>query len=572
MRNLFLYAILLLFFLKINSQTPLQTKVDSMLVDIDQTDFTSAVLYDRTVPWASLHNFNELHNTSDKNHFRQALLELHNASLQELFIDPFQLEQLTTHHSIVSEVDLGILNVSFHKLNYNQQDENQGGLTIESLKFEKISNDKDAFLENHVFVFSPLKANAKGATIVYNINEAFIFQSTQNKNITDLAINFGNNQSHQVIENGVVILPQVTITYDTQGTKNLEAQATMADGTSITTLGSIYISGFATSPPISNFIEDVEGFESSYPFTGYEPEDIPITGKLDYRIFFRSNAASATLTKPIIIIDGFDPGDNRKILDADTNQDPDKHRSINEMMEYIDDNGNPRKLIEELNTKGYDVVIVNHPIYTSSEGIEIDGGADYIERNALTHVTLYQHINQLLEQNNSEQQLIIVGPSMGGQISRYALAYMEANNIEHNTRLWVSIDSPHLGANIPIGLQTLVRQVMSDNALAQDFVNNHLGSAAAKQQLIEQLGGWNTSNVHQELLNGRTISQGFSQTRGHPFYIQYYNNLFTNGLTGSNGYPQNTRNVALVNGSLQGVKNFDSPSAQIIYCFSKRFN
>ena len=111
---------------------------------------------------------------------------------------------------------------------------------------------------------------------------------------------------------------------------------------------------------------------------------------------------------------------------------------------------------------------------------------------------------------------------MGGQISRYALAYMEANNIEHNTRLWVSIDSPHLGANIPIGLQTLVRQVMSDNALAQDFVNNHLGSAAAKQQLIEQLGGWNTSNVHQELLNGRTISQGFSQTRGHPFYIQYY--------------------------------------------------
>ena len=365
MRNLFLYAILLLFFLKINSQTPLQTKVDSMLVDIDQTDFTSAVLYDRTVPWASLHNFNELHNTSDKNHFRQALLELHNASLQELFIDPFQLEQLTTHHSVVSEVDLGILNVSFHKLNYNQEDENQGGLTIESLKFEKISNDKDAFLENHVFVFSPLKANAKGATIVYNINEAFIFQSTQNKNITDLAINFGNNQSHQVIENGVVILPQVTITYDTQGTKNLEAQATMADGTSITTLGSIYISGFATSPPISNFIENVEGFESSYPFTGYEPEDIPITGKLDYRIFFRSNAASATLTKPIIIIDGFDPGDKRKILDADTNQDPDKHRSINEMMEYIDDNGNPRKLIEELNTKGYDVVIVNHPIYTS---------------------------------------------------------------------------------------------------------------------------------------------------------------------------------------------------------------
>ena len=60
MRNLSLYAIVLLFFFKSNSQTPIQTKVDSMLVDIDQTDFTTAILYDRTVPWASLNNFNEL--------------------------------------------------------------------------------------------------------------------------------------------------------------------------------------------------------------------------------------------------------------------------------------------------------------------------------------------------------------------------------------------------------------------------------------------------------------------------------------------------------------------------------
>lgn len=568
MRNLSLYAIVLLFFFKSNSQTPIQTKVDSMLVDIDQTDFTTGILYDRTVPWATLNNFNELDNSSNKKHFDQALLEIHNASNQELFINHTQLGSLTTHDSISNVVDIGILNVTFNTLNYYKDDQSQGGLSKGAINFEKINNDKSAFQEKHVFVLSPLKSYVKGASITFNISEDFIFQSSLNKNINTLMIDFGNQQVHTVIENGVIVLPQLTITYTEDSDKQLLAQATMTDGTTLTTKGLIYTGGFATSPPISNFIENFEGFESNYPFTGYEPGDIPITGKLDYRIFYRSSASSPTVTKPIIIIDGFDPGDKRKILDEDSNLPPQKHQSINEMMQYLDDNGNPRILIKELNTKGYDVIVVNHPNYTSSEGIEVDGGADYIERNALTHVSLYQHINQLLLQNNSQEELIIVGPSMGGQISRYALAYMEANNIDHNTRLWVSVDSPHLGANIPIGLQTLLRQVMSSNAMAQDFVENQLGSVAAKQQLIEQWSGWNNTNLQQQFLNGRTISQGFSQTRGHPYFKQYYNNLFANGLAASNGYPQNTRSVALVNGSLTGVKNYDIPTVENVGSFA----
>ncbi|MFT7666346.1 MAG: hypothetical protein ACI9O8_000679 [Patiriisocius sp.] len=567
MRNLSLYAILLLFFFKLNSQTPLQTKVDSMLVDIDQTDFTTGILYDRTVPWASLYTFNEGYNVSNKNHFEQALLEIHNASNNELFMDHTELQKLTTHDSIRNVIDIGILNVSFQKLNYNQENEGEGGLRIQQQRFEKINNDKSTFLENHVFVLSPLKKNAKGTSITFNFNQQFLFQSTLNKNLQTLTVDFGTGVLHTIIENGAITRSQVSITYENDGDKTIEATATMTDGTTKTTRASIYTGGLTASPPTTNFVESFEGFESAYPFTGYELGDIPIKGKLEYRIFFRANAPTASLNKPIIIIDGFDPGDKRKIQDIDSDEAPDKHRSIDEMMEYIDDAGTPRKLIKGLTTKGYDVIIVNHPTYRSDEGIKIDGGADYIERNALTHVTLYQHINQLLAQNNSEEELIIVGPSMGGQISRYALAYMEANNIEHNTRLWVSVDSPHLGANIPIGLQTLVRQVMSDNALAQDFVHNYLGSPAAKQQLIEQLSGWNNSNVHQLFLNGRTISQGFSETRGHPFYTKYYDNLFNNGLPGSNGYPQNTRSIALVNGSLQGVKNFDSPTTENIGSF-----
>ncbi len=90
----------------------------------------------------------------------------------------------------------------------------------------------------------------------------------------------------------------------------------------------------------------------------------------------------------------------------------------------------------------------------------VDGGADYIERNAMAHIALYQKLNGSLNDNGSSEQLVIMGPSMGGQVSRYALAYMEKEfaatglpEWNHNTRLWVSVDSPHQGANIPMGGQ-----------------------------------------------------------------------------------------------------------------------
>ncbi|KJJ39841.1 hypothetical protein [Aequorivita vladivostokensis] len=51
-------------------------------------------------------------------------------------------------------------------------------------------------------------------------------------------------------------------------------------------------------------------------------------------------------------------------------------------------------LVDSLRTIGYDVVIVNQPTYPENLVQQnppiIDGGADYIERNAMAHVALYQ--------------------------------------------------------------------------------------------------------------------------------------------------------------------------------------
>ena len=65
-------------------------------------------------------------------------------------------------------------------------------------------------------------------------------------------------------------------------------------------------------------------------------------------------------------------------------------------------------------------------------------------------------IQELNAQKEGDEELVILGPSMGGLIAQYALAYMEQQGLPHETRLYLSFDSPHRGANIPISLQYLI--------------------------------------------------------------------------------------------------------------------
>ncbi|GAA6138048.1 hypothetical protein NBRC116583_17950 [Arenicella sp. 4NH20-0111] len=303
--------------------------------------------------------------------------------------------------------------------------------------------------------------------------------------------------------------------------------------------------------------EDVE------PFSGYgiyyNPNTLkgtsdqlgPLSAQLNYRVFFSVGNYAKRLLKPIVIVDGFDPGDKRRIQRRDylSGEYVDgKTITIEDMMDYESEYG-PRNLIEELTKRGFDVVIVNHPTHQPRPGVVLDGGADYIERNALAHVVLIQRLNEELLQNGSSEELVIVGPSMGGQITRYALAYMEKNGLDHRTRLWVSIDSPHNGANISIGLQTMVFSIWdktkgdSPDPQIPDFYFNQIQSIAAQQQLIELHNPDLTKGDHFIYLKN-----------GSPVRQRYMGNLTNNGLPGSNGYPIYPRKVAISNGSLVGTK------------------
>jgi hypothetical protein len=250
-------------------------------------------------------------------------------------------------------------------------------------------------------------------------------------------------------------------------------------------------------------------------------------GQGEYQIFLGDDAI---LDRPVIAIDGFDPGDSRDIA------------SIYASLEFTGSSGT-QNLADVLRAEGFDIVILNFPTYTNTDGETIDGGADFMERNAMVLTALIDLINIQKASNNPEPN-VIVGPSMGGIIGRFALSHMEANGNDPDTRLYISFDSPHLGANIPIGFQHQLNYLafneFSPIPEIQPLISELLNSSAAKQLLID--------HYETHLLAGSLtdFDPNITLPQPHPYRVEFQNRI--NALT-PDGFPQNIRNVAIVNGS-----------------------
>ncbi|PKA84402.1 putative secreted protein (Por secretion system target) [Ulvibacter sp. MAR_2010_11] len=259
---------------------------------------------------------------------------------------------------------------------------------------------------------------------------------------------------------------------------------------------------------------------ASIGYQGYE-ETQEYFGEGEYEIFIDN--VDGILDNPIIVLDGFDPGDGRDITGL-----------------YNSLSFGGQNMADILRDEGFDIVILNAPQYTTG-GKDIDGGADYIQRNAMVLIEL---INLLNTQKVGDEELVVLGPSMGGLIARYGLAYMEQNSMDAETRLYISFDSPHLGANIPISLQYLINYLAQElgDADAVAIVDNVLNSPAAKEMLYDHLLG--------HLLSGSAYEQ--DPTLLLPIGAPNFRDAFQAELN-TLGFPQNVRNVAMVNGSAQGT-------------------
>jgi hypothetical protein len=180
---------------------------------------------------------------------------------------------------------------------------------------------------------------------------------------------------------------------------------------------------------------------------------------------------------------------------------------------------------EILDNNEYDVVFVDYHDHHTA-----------IEKNAAAFQNLIRNINGIKASNNSTYKNIVIGISMGGVVSTYALRDMEINNENHDVSDFITFDSPIQGANMPIALQGLVENLNNffdefELLTVLDFLNVDLGTISKLKGIKKVL---NSPAPRQMIL------YNIYDTTSHN---NFYNTLRTMGPV------ENARTLAISNGS-----------------------
>ena len=167
-------------------------------------------------------------------------------------------------------------------------------------------------------MISPTK-EIVGQRPTFKWSNNLIFQNSS-KTIKNLTVDYGTGTTYNVITNYVVITPTQQIYYRSPGKLKFIYKITYSDNTTLTTYSEIqssFIPQWVRAKPCGSdygLTQDKE-LTSNYPFKGYD-ETFAFKGFIKYRVFYK-NGTDGKIRKPIIIIDGFDPQDKRKILPCD---------------------------------------------------------------------------------------------------------------------------------------------------------------------------------------------------------------------------------------------------------------
>jgi len=563
------YLIILSLTLLASQQLWSQGSPDTMMKSIDRfyDDFTNNqylqtnILFEKALPVSDYQRFTGTYDTSASySDWMQMYNEVVHASLYgDSMESATDLQNRAKSYLINDTVPIGVININYQTIHEHADD--SGWVQYDSINNElNLTTNQNVFDQERLFSVAPLSGNLKsGETYTFWFANEFFLRS-DTSSVKQLKLTYGNNLTK-------VFFPgdRINVTIPDTGLQTLSWELEYVNGSKIysKSVQRMYKHhhngprdsqfnltadiGYGTTkkctswmtviiPPNVNWMfPHFNGSRTVKICTGYANVPIKAEGLVSVRR--GRNLQNGEYReegdcyggKVAVILDGFDYGTDE--LGRGVCKDGQCGKLGFNTMMHPDLNEFPQlalmpQFIDDLGEKGYDVFYLDNK-----------DGADFLQRNAMLLVKLIQQINA----NKCDcQELVIFGPSMGGQVAKYALAYMEAHDIKHEVRLYVSFDSPHKGANIPYGAQRAIRYFAQHDHNAKLAWDLKLSSPAAQQLLIYH-GAVNTINPHPD--RGDLLND-FAQV----------------GI-----YPKYTRNIALINGSSNGNKVFATDGAELIH-------
>ncbi|TQJ53227.1 alpha/beta hydrolase [Streptomyces sp. NBC_00080] len=208
---------------------------------------------------------------------------------------------------------------------------------------------------------------------------------------------------------------------------------------------------------------------------------------------FPGEGNTGGLSRPVIMADGFNLG----------------RSELDKLYQGLETGDFP--FVSELRRRGRDVILLGFEERSAS-----------ILDNAQAAVAAVMRANA---EKQGDAPLVVGGFSMGGIVTRYALAKLETQRMHHQTALYFSYDSPHRGASIPVGVQAFSYFIPFPNDFARQ-----MNSPAARQML------WR----HYDKDTGKI---GVAKERTE----------FLAALDRMGGWPRIPRTIAIANGRGDGI-------------------
>mgnify|MGYP003624328272 FL=1 len=378
------------------------------------------------------------------------------------------------------------------------------------------------------FGAAPSLNEVSGSFQTFKLRSALHYTNTS-KTLASRQVDLDDGLGYQSVAwNG-----ELTSNYGVDGEKTIKVKFTYTDATVVYSHFKIFVSN--TTPLISQAAStSLAGgtFTQVFPHSGgaYTPQAF-MGGFAKGKVTVDLADGHTGIVKPLIIVEGFDPINTNNFNDVDDS-------GLQGFGIEIQAGG--LTLHNELSNQGYDIVFLN---FTNS--------TTYIQRNALLLEEVIKWVNAEKAANSSTEKNAVMGFSMGGLVARYALADMEDKNINHQTGLYVSMDTPHQGANVPVGLQAAFRHLSNISfkvgVLGITPVTVSLDDFVDLNEVREIFDSPAAQHLLRNYVPQSTLSLSINST-AHNAFIQ---DLKSQGLSGSNGYPSRwgIRNVAIANGA-----------------------
>lgn len=373
--------------------------------------------------------------------------------------------------------------VSVMHFSYNRIKETAVGEGLVNVENDQIMviTGKNPYETLDLFAAGPREVVTEGGTVSF-IFPSILRMTDVAKPVQSLQVRFDENMAYLDTDWNT----SVNHTFTTEGIKKVRFRVNYADGTSFTSQTNIIVRGIppADGGTRSAGPEDAAGISGARYDVEVNSTSAHSGGTIQVKL--ASSNSSGKIQKALVIAEGFDPSPLLDVANAD-------------LYSLLVDPERTNNLISEIDNNEYDIVYVDNK-----------NGMDDIKRNAALFMEALELINSPVYKNEGATPNVVMGISMGGLVARYALRKMEMQGKDHQTWKYMSIDSPHKGANVPVGFQTATRHLssldfrfffntifeMTDIPLVADALEV-LNSMAAKQMLIYNVNdagtGYNNS-------------------------------------------------------------------------------